>query len=116
MKGWTVFKHNLYQLLVVLDQVLCVIICLILFETAWADETLSCRAWRWEKDGVRSWPRVILDFIAKLLGDPNHCFESYESERLGRQLPPELRYEADDIRACTQYRKRFKKGHNRILH
>lgn len=55
----------------------------------WPDETLSSRAWRWEKDGVRSWPRRFIDMLFFL--DPRHCRESYESERLGRQLPPELR-------------------------
>ena len=40
----------------------------------WPDETLSSRCYRWARDGVRE-----------------HCRESYENERLGRQLPPELR-------------------------
>lgn len=53
------------------------------------DETLSSRAWRWEKDGVRSWPRRVFDRL--FFWEPNHCRESYQSEREGRQLPPELR-------------------------
>lgn len=55
----------------------------------WPDETLSSRAWRWEKNGVRTWPRRVIDAI--FFFDHEHCRESYESERLGRQLPPELR-------------------------
>ncbi len=55
----------------------------------WPDETLSSRAWRWEKDGVRSWPRRFIDMLFFL--DQNHCLESFDSERLGRQMPPELR-------------------------
>ena len=55
----------------------------------WPDETLSRRAWRWEKDGVRSWPRRFIDMLFFL--DQNHCLESFDSERLGRQMPPELR-------------------------
>lgn len=55
----------------------------------WPDETLSSRAWRWEQNGKRSWPRKLID--ALLFFDPEHCRESFESERLGRQLPPELR-------------------------
>lgn len=55
----------------------------------WPDETLSSRAWRWEKNGVRTWPRRVIDAI--FFFDQEHCRESYESERLGRQLPPELR-------------------------
>lgn len=59
----------------------------------WPDETISSRAWRWELAGVRSWPRRLLDGLALILGDKDHCRESFESERLGRQLPPELRRE-----------------------
>lgn len=55
----------------------------------WPDETLSSRAWRWEQDGVRAWPRRVIDRL--LFWEPNHCRESYQSEREGRQLPPELR-------------------------
>ena len=49
----------------------------------WPDETLSSRAWRWH--------RRVIDCVAALLGDKNHCEESFNSERLGRQLPPEAR-------------------------
>ena len=59
----------------------------------WPDETISSRTWRWELAGVRSWPRRVIDLAARLFGDGDHCRESYESERLGRQLPPELRRE-----------------------
>lgn len=55
----------------------------------WPDETFSSRCWRWSKDGKRDWPRKLVDGILFL--DKNHCRESYESERVGRQLPPELR-------------------------
>lgn len=55
----------------------------------WPDETLSSRAWRWEKNGKRSWPRRLIDTL--FFFDPDHCRESYESERQGTQLPPELR-------------------------
>lgn len=57
----------------------------------WPDETLSSRCWRWEQAGVCSWPRKVLDGVARLLGDRDHCRQSFESERQGRQLPPELR-------------------------
>lgn len=57
----------------------------------WPDETLSSRAWRWDVNGKRSWPRKAIDHL--FFFDPDHCKESYESERLGRQLPPELRRE-----------------------
>lgn len=51
------------------------------------DETISSRAWRWHLSGVRSWPCRALDC---LFGD-DHCKDSFESERMGRQLPPEER-------------------------
>ncbi len=57
----------------------------------WPDETLSSRAWRWHVDGVRHWPCRVIDRVAVLLGDKNHCEESFKSERTGRQLPPEAR-------------------------
>ena len=53
------------------------------------DETMSSRAWRWEQDGVRAWPRRVIDRL--FFWEQNHCRESYQSEREGRQLPPELR-------------------------
>lgn len=56
----------------------------------WPDETFSSRCWRWSRDGKRDWPRKLVDGI--LFWDKNHCRESYESERVGRQLPPELRH------------------------
>lgn len=58
----------------------------------WPDETLSSRAYRWERDGVRSWPRRIVDAVFFL--DPDHCRTSYESEILRRQCPPEMRLTA----------------------
>lgn len=54
----------------------------------WPDETLSSRCWRLSLAG-RDWPRRLVDRL--LFWDRNHCRESFESERLGRQLPPELR-------------------------
>lgn len=55
----------------------------------WPDETISSRAWRWEQDGTRSWPRKLID--ALFFAEKEHCRQSYISEREGRQLPPELR-------------------------
>lgn len=55
----------------------------------WPDETLSSRAYRWEQNGVRSWPRRLIDRL--FFWEQEHCYQSYISEREGRQLPPELR-------------------------
>lgn len=56
----------------------------------YCDETLSSRAYRWEKDGKRNWTRKLIDAIFSPF-QRNHCYASYVSEREGRQLPPELR-------------------------
>lgn len=55
------------------------------------DETLSSRFYRWYRDDKCKYPMIILDKIAILLGDKNHCYNSYLSEKLNRQLPPEFR-------------------------
>lgn len=59
------------------------------FIGGWPDETLSSRAYRWEKDGKRSWTRKLIDVM--FFWEEEHCYASYISEREGRQLPPELR-------------------------
>ena len=55
----------------------------------WPDETLSSRCYRWARDGVRAWPRRVVDGL--FFWQREHCKSSYESEREGRQSPPELR-------------------------
>lgn len=55
----------------------------------YCDETMSSRAYRWEQDGVRAWPRRVIDRL--FFWEKQHCYQSYISEREGRQLPPELR-------------------------
>ena len=86
-------RHNGKQVLIALDQgvhsLLWFVLTPVLRERVYADETLSSRFWRWCKDGTRSWPRKITDIL--FFWDKNHCAESYESERTGSQLPPELR-------------------------
>ena len=78
------------QLLVALDQLANVLI------TpgqagAWADETLSSRAWRMEQAG-KPWGRICRPVIDLLFWwDSNHCQASYVAEREQRQLPPEVR-------------------------
>lgn len=55
----------------------------------WCDETLSSRAWRWELDGKRAWPRKLIDAI--FFWEKDHCQKSCESELDRKQFPPELR-------------------------
>lgn len=45
------------RLLIAVDQLLNAVL------GGWPDETLSSRAWRWEQDGVRSWPRKFIDAL-----------------------------------------------------
>ena len=73
------------NLLIALDQLLNALI------GGFCDETLSSRSYRWDVAGKRHWPRRCIDRIAAILGDRNHCEESFISEREGRQLPPEAR-------------------------
>lgn len=55
----------------------------------YCDETLSSRAYRWDVDGVRKWPRRLIDRL--FFWEEGHCRESYRSERDRRQMPPDLR-------------------------
>lgn len=79
------------HLLVAVDQLLNALL------GGWPDETLSSRAWRRHAAGRGSWPCRIIDRlffrdVEKRGGlTIGHCQLSYESERQGRQLPPELR-------------------------
>lgn len=61
----------------------------------WPDETLSSRAWRWSRDGVRNWPRVLIDALFWWDRDKaagmGHCELSWLSEQERAQCPPELR-------------------------
>jgi hypothetical protein len=57
----------------------------------WADETISARCWRLRQR--RGWERLrrMVDAVALLFRDKIHCEESYRSEQLRLQCPPELR-------------------------
>lgn len=71
----------LLQILIALDQLVHTLI------GGKADETLSAAAWRWERDGKRSWPRKAIDTL--FFWQEAHCYESYISEILRRHLPDE---------------------------
>ena len=72
------------KILIALDQLLNAVC------NGWPDETLSSRCWRWDMEGKRTWPRKLIDGL--FFWDANHCRESFESERIRRQLPQELRH------------------------
>lgn len=79
------------NLLVAVDQLVNAACC------GWPDETLSSRAFRWSRDGLRHWPCRIIDGLffwdteARCGHIVRHCRLSYESEQLRLQQPPELR-------------------------
>ena len=84
-------RTYLHNLLVACDQLVNALM------GGWPDETLSSRCWRWHLYGVRSWSCRLVDMLfwwdhkqcnGRTL---RHCELSWESERDGRQLPPELR-------------------------
>lgn len=100
MTGWEIIRHNGWQTIVSLDQTLhclggllssLLLACIrdAALPVVWADETLSSRCWRWHLYGVRSWPCRLVD--ALFWWQQAHCRSAYESEREGRQLPPEMR-------------------------
>lgn len=55
----------------------------------YADETLSAHSFRNYKNGVRIWPKKLIDYL--FFFDDNHCAESYLSEIERKQLPSEYR-------------------------
>lgn len=79
-------KSYLKQVLIAIDQLLNAVIC-----NGWADETMSSVAWRMEKEGrwFGKLMRPLIDTI--FFFDDNHCQESFDSERLRLQSPPEER-------------------------
>ena len=70
----------------------------------WPDETFSSRCYRWARDGVRAWPRKLVDGL--FFWQREHCKSSYESEREGRQSPPELRRVTPEARQAETFRQR----------
>ena len=82
-------RHNLHQAAIALDQLGNVIVSCLFREKAWADETLSAHAWRWQEEGTREWPRKVID--AMLFWQDAHCRRAYENEKSRTQLPEDER-------------------------
>lgn len=57
-----------------------------------ADETLSARAFRWEVQGHRIWPRQMIDGL--FFWQSDHCYHAWRSELERRQLPSHYRVES----------------------
>lgn len=85
---WLIIKHNSKQLLIAIDQVFNVLV-RFCHEKTYGDETLSSRCYRWDRDGVTSIPRKLVDLL--FFWETDHCYESYISEQKRYQLPPEFR-------------------------
>lgn len=80
-------KHYLLQVAIAFDQLMNALL------GGWADETLSSCAWRMERDGKpwgKFW-RPVIDTIALIFKDKDHCHNSYLAERDSTQLAPEFR-------------------------
>lgn len=80
------------QLLVALDQLVNVLVTPF-NSAAWADETLSSRAYRAHAAG-RRWGLIwmpSIDLVFFWQRDPRHCERAYRAEAQRAQLPPESR-------------------------
>lgn len=53
------------------------------------DESLSARAYRWDRDGKRKWPKKIINLIFCWMRD--HCYSAWHCEKELRHMPPEYR-------------------------
>lgn len=73
------------QALIALDQLLNTLL-FWLPGGAWADETLSARAWRMRDTPPFTWLRPLLDAV--FFFDPQHCYTSWLSEIFRNQSPP----------------------------
>ena len=86
-------KSWFYQLFIAVDQLANVLITP-LQAGAYADETMSSRAYRMDRDG-KPWGRVLRPCIDLLFAwqraPGGHCRAAYFKERGRLQLPPEMR-------------------------
>lgn len=58
----------------------------------WHDEWISTRAWRMQgQSKVWALARRAIDAVARLCGQPQHCFWSAVSDNLQRAIPPAQR-------------------------
>ena len=82
-------KQRLLNTAIAIDQLMYVLLTL---GEGSPDETLSAAAWRTEQAGKLGGRifRPVIDLLF-LPVEREHCRKAYESERLGRQLPPEYR-------------------------
>lgn len=84
-------RRWLHQLFIAADQ-LANVLATPMHASAWADETLSARAYRAHAAG-RRWGRVAMPLIDLLFAwqGPRHCERAYIAERERLHAPPEVR-------------------------
>lgn len=82
------WRHWLLQVAIAVDQLANVLITPG-SDGAWADESMSSRAYRMDEQG-KPWGRVLRPAIDFVFG-AGHCRRAYLSERLRLQSPPEER-------------------------
>ncbi len=87
---WTIFKHNIWQLLICLDQFLYCLICLFTGTKSWADCTLSAAAYMWSVEKIRQWPKKLIDGLFYFI-DQHHCYNSYVAELKRQHFAPNMR-------------------------
>lgn len=83
-------KMRFGQLAIAFDQFAGTLVGLFLSKGAWADETLSARAWR-EGDASKGWRRFrkLVDGI--FFWQDEHCKRAYRSEQERMHMAPEYR-------------------------
>lgn len=86
-------KHNAWQLVVAVDQLLNVAICSVIMPNSksFADETFSCRCYRKATPGRWGWiaMRKLVDLIFRPF-EKDHCRLAYENEEARGHSPAEL--------------------------
>jgi hypothetical protein len=94
-------RHWVVQLFIAVDQLLNILVTP-LSGSAWADETLSSRAWRMYARG-KPWGRIWKPVIDALFfwqsipeGVDGHCHYAYLRERDMYGHPPEMRHGAEE--------------------
>lgn len=88
-------KHWFVQLFLAVDQLLN-IFCTPFSKSAWADETLSSRAYRaWKDKKHFGFAMYVIDWLFFWQKIPEgfvgHCHHAYDNERNKTGLPPEMR-------------------------
>ena len=85
------FKHGIYQIFIVIDQLLNVLLGNPFSPQTWADETWSSRCGRLgHRQPYKVW-RIVIDALFYPFQGPNHCRNAYLKERARIQAPPESR-------------------------